>query len=312
MNFLGFFPPTPRGLQSFLKNCYNPLGIRVRDKSTVRTWVWTAVSFLYPQCWWGHVRSAKSSPGLPSTDKLWTNCNGSSTSSEILLWNGAAACPRGNSRYCNLTSVPPCSSQPPCARDGCYPAQAQQGWPAASHCKANEGASSSCSLLLAARWAHQGYSLPRWEIKWEWQLLSRFYTTVGSWPGVEGKDVKCCGSKSSRQANTEGLCFPLSLRLSSHKTRVAKALQALPPTLICLLLPFSRLCSEPWDCISPWGGTQCLSRHSHQHKVPYKTRRPGGHSVLVMAGTQSSQHSLPLAISTIFSPYIGLKYAKKN
>lgn len=181
------------------------------------------LSFLYPQCWWDHVKSAKSSPGLPSTDKFQTDCSGSSTVSEILLWNGAAAYPRSNSRYCNFTSVPHWSSQPPYARDGCYPAQDQQGWSAASHCRANEGASSPCSPLLAAPRAHQGYSLPRWEIKWEWQLLSRFYSAVGSCPGAEGEDMKC-GSKAIRQASTAGLCFTLSLQLSSCNTRVAKAL----------------------------------------------------------------------------------------
>lgn len=31
-----------------------------------------------------------------------------------------------------------------------------------------------------------------------------------------------------------------------------------------------------------------------------------------MAGAQSYQHSLPPAISTIFSPYTGLKYATRN
>lgn len=102
---------------------------------------------------------------------------------------------------------PSAAQQPPCARVGCYPAQDQQGWPAASHCRANEEASPPCSLLLAAPWAHQGYSLPRWEINREWQLLTRFYSAVGSWPGVEGEDVKCCGSKLAGKLTPQGCVF---------------------------------------------------------------------------------------------------------
>lgn len=77
--------------------------------------------------------------------------------------------------------------------------------------------------------------------------LSGVYFAVGSWPGVEGEDMMCCGSKSSRQVTLQG-CISLSLcgTVAIQNPRTAKVLEAipLPPTLTCPLLPFPRLCSE--------------------------------------------------------------------
>lgn len=151
------------------------------------------LSFLYPQCCWGHMYGVQSPVlGCPAQ----TSCGqtvaapaqAQKSCSEMVLQHAQEAIPVTAT---SLQWPPAACSQPPCARDGCYPAQGQQGWPAASHCRANEGVSYPCSLLLAAPWAHKGSSLPRWQIKWEWQLFSRFYSAVDSWPGVEGEGVKC-------------------------------------------------------------------------------------------------------------------------
>lgn len=76
--FQVFFFFTSRGFQSFLKNCYSPLGIRVRDKSTLRTWVWTAmIHFCGPKnkvpSWAMHLRAGlrDSCGSLPTQNILW-------------------------------------------------------------------------------------------------------------------------------------------------------------------------------------------------------------------------------------------------
>lgn len=126
--------------------------------------------------------------------------------------------------------------------------------------------------------------------------LSGVYFAVGSWPGVDAEDTVCCSSKSSRQVTLQGH-VSLSLWFSSHNPRTAKMLEAipLPPTLTCLLLPFPRLCSEQWACVSTKGATQCPgmdgspppspARGPLQNREVKTSQCPD-----CMAGAQSSQH----------------------